>query len=274
MSDILQYSLYRHKNRVKIILWYSTQEENMYKNGFVLSIKDSNDYILRDEAGKVLMPFYEEFKLYLKNTHSRKALAKITIDGEDVLNGRQLIISPNDSIELERFVDNLKEGRRFQFAPLKDERQKDKNDAPDVGIIEVKFQRETEDSLWKPLVWKDEAKYTERYYTPTKHYFTTNISTADGMNTGYSIGKLSTKCATSFVGKTVEGSRSKQEFNYGSIGELEDNWTTIRMRLIPADYNTPTTTKETKYIFCTDCGNKSPRKSKFCWNCGKGLTKQ
>jgi hypothetical protein len=54
----------------------------------------------------VYLPFGSEYSIYIKNLSSKKAVATITVDGQDVLNGDGIIINGNDTSELEGFIDN------------------------------------------------------------------------------------------------------------------------------------------------------------------------
>jgi hypothetical protein len=62
------------------------------------------------------IPFNSEYRLRIKSKTWKRALVSITIDGTDVLTGgKQIVLSPYQSVELERFVDDLTEGRKFKF---------------------------------------------------------------------------------------------------------------------------------------------------------------
>ena len=93
----------------------------MFKDNFVLSIKNNEGQILREySGGTVYLPFYSEFKLYLKNLRNQRAVVSVKIDGTDVLGGSQLVIGPNDSQDLERFIKdgNFLKGKKFKFVPV------------------------------------------------------------------------------------------------------------------------------------------------------------
>ncbi len=142
----------------------------MYKNKFVLAVKNSKGRVLRDSNNQVGLPWYEEYKLLLKNQHSEKAVATISIDGEDVLNGNRAIIPANGTFEIERFLNNnMQEGRKLQFVPAGDSRISHKKDSGELGIVEVVFRKEKINIMITPnpiYVWPSYPEPTEPLRTP------------------------------------------------------------------------------------------------------------
>jgi len=234
----------------------------MYKKGFVAFLRNAQDVVLREDNGKVWMPFYEEYKIVLKNKNNRKAVAKVFIDGEDVLCGKQLILNAWENIALERFVEYLNEGRRFQFVPRGDVRIEEKKDSPDLGIVEIQFQLE------KFPAYRWTTDYCD-CSTP-KYVCDSGRVKAGGMSCSSTTSNVMTSCSFSPIGGTAEGSRSTQKFNIGSVGDLEDDVITIRLRILPTE-TTKTTVNDTKNIFCVHCGIKNIRKAKFCYQCGNKI---
>lgn len=206
----------------------------MYSNGFILGIKDSKGNVLKEFNDKVRLPFYEEYKIYLRNKNKLRAKATVLIDGEDVLNGRGLVLDSDSSLDLERFVSDLKEGRKFQFVPDSDKGLigKDKNQ---LGLIEVR--------VWKE---KYQAPIT---IIPNRQMFPEN------RNFIY--------CCAS-LGGTIKGSRSTQSFKEVTLNELEEMYTTLSLRLIPSEETY--TTRDS--IYCVYCGTKLVSQGKYCHKCG------
>ena len=247
----------------------------MYKNGFVVSVKNSSKDVLREDNGKVWLPFYEEYELLLKNTNCGKAAAKVFIDGEDVTNGRKLIIKGYDSFNLKRFIsDNMEEGRKFQFVPQSDGRITEKKNSPDLGIIEVVFQREKKQNL--SITWEQPIDYLYRqpyvfpkYSTTTMNYNTQcNVKAASLCSTALNVSSVNDSCCN--LGGTARGSRSRQRFGQGNINELEDKTTTIRLRILPTE-SQRNTVSSTKKCYCVHCGEKNINRAKFCFNCGNKI---
>ena len=88
----------------------------MYRDSFIASVKVGGK-ILRETNGTVSLPFGSEYGILLKNLNSRRAMAKVTVDGQDATDGTKLILPANGSIDLERFIKNgnLKSGNKFRF---------------------------------------------------------------------------------------------------------------------------------------------------------------
>jgi len=236
----------------------------MYKNGFVLAIKDSNENILRDDKNQVELPFYEEYSLILRNKNSSKCIARIFIDGEDILNGKKIIINSFDKVEIERFLDdNLSEGRKFKFVPENDRRIKDKKYNGELGIIEVIFQKEKKTNSISitpfPYIERKIYPYISSYSADI--YFSNNTTSKNFC------------MANGMTGGTARGNKSSQCFEKGNINNLEDDTTTIRIRMLPLSKNESKAIKDTQFIFCMDRGKKNPYTANFCMKCGNKIIK-
>jgi hypothetical protein len=88
----------------------------MYSNKIAVAIKH-NGKVLREVGDQVFLPFGSEYSILVKNLNTVRASVKIAIDGNDATEDISLIIKPNSSLELERFVKNgnMAEGNRFKF---------------------------------------------------------------------------------------------------------------------------------------------------------------
>jgi len=74
-------------------------------------------------------------------------------------------------------------------------------------------------------------------------------------------------------GATVEGSKSNQQFNLVSAGNLLYGETTNQFQLLaPKSERQPVTVKDTKFKYCTVCGTKLPKYAKYCMSCGLSQT--
>jgi hypothetical protein len=109
-----------------------------YKERFVAVVK-SNGKILREHDGVVTLPFQSEYSILMKNLESRKAEVRITIDGQDVLNGSSLLVMPNSTFELEGFLSGFKVTNKFKFIKKTKEIIEHRGDKIDDGIIRVEF---------------------------------------------------------------------------------------------------------------------------------------
>jgi len=113
----------------------------MYKNSFVLAIKNGDRQILRETTDQtVSLPYESTYSIFLKNKNNCSAGVELSIDGEDILGGEKIIVPANGNIDLERFVKEGAEsdGCEFKFTkPTKElaSGKKKKN----IGKIVARF---------------------------------------------------------------------------------------------------------------------------------------
>lgn len=240
-----------------------------HSNNFVLAIKDQNGRVLRESDGKVYLPFHSEYSLRLKNLGHVRAACAVTIDGTDVLGGRDLIIDPHDTTDLERFVidGRLDSGNRFKFVPVNDNRVQDPS-SRDNGFVEVKFWEECvpycpPSSNFITKSWPPQSDPFVKYYCDAGSPTFTSDTPLRAMN-------MSSCCFSAQVpdmaGATVEGSHSSQQFH--SIGGFNKSamCTILRLRLVAA--NESRTVEDTRVKYCGFCGVRNAYNNKYCGNCG------
>ena len=75
----------------------------MYNDKVVAAIK-VNGQVLRESGDTVILPFGCEYSILAKNLNSVRAQISVSVDGQDATEGTRLIIAPNGSVELERFI--------------------------------------------------------------------------------------------------------------------------------------------------------------------------
>lgn len=252
-----------------------------FHNNFVASIK-ANDKILREIDNQVILPFQTEYSILLKNLESRKASVTISIDGQDVLYGKSLLLNPNTSIELERFVDNITQGSKFKFIKKTQEISDYRGDKIDDGLVRVEYRFE---KYRQEIPLFQFPTYPIHPYIPSYPWITycnNNVVGDSPENNTVSkcinnLSHVSSSDATIITypvnsnmddGITVQGSKSEQQFSYGSIGELEENSYIIIIGLKGSDKIDAPITVKTK-LQCPTCGKTS--KDKFCGNCGTSL---
>lgn len=270
----------------------------VYKENLVCVIKHDGD-ILREKDGLISLPFNSEYSILLKNLDSRKASVKISIDGEDVLDNKSLVIAPNSETELEGFLNGCIAKNKFKFIQKTKEIKDFRGDRIDDGIIRVEFafeKRVSEEIINTRRNWN---WIYPVYYPPCNPYCREPVITYSSGNTNCadfngqldnvqsyncsSLNQQSIDCNSGQIseannidqdeGITVKGSEINQNFNYASVGEL-DSSQVIVLRLCGEKINgtkikKPITTK-TKLV-CSTCGRKSKSSSKFCSNCGTFL---
>ncbi len=257
-----------------------------YRDKMVVAVKVGGK-ILRENDGRVTIPFGSEFSILLKNLESRKASVKVSIDGKDVLSGRSLLIDLNSSMELERFVDSLDRGNRFKFIQKTQEIVDHRGDRIDDGIIRVEFAFE---QVVRHVVTTEEHHhyYHHHYhdywprYHPGRPYCGPYGTYTSGHGQGTSYKGLSNNITYNAMasninpdeGITVKGSESIQRFQQGYIGTLDPSEVIIiRLcgeKLTGVKVDVPIFVKDK--LECGTCGRKTESISNFCGNCGTALT--
>jgi hypothetical protein len=118
----------------------------MYSNKLAAAIKAAGKVLREFDKDKVYLPFGSEYSIYLKNMHSTRAVAHVSIDGKDVGGGRGFVVPAHGSIDIERFVTNgnLNEGNRFKFIERTGKVEQHRGIGVEDGLIEITFQYEYE----------------------------------------------------------------------------------------------------------------------------------
>jgi hypothetical protein len=143
----------------------------MYSNRFIASLKVGGK-ILRENSGAVSLPFGSEYEILLKNLNSRRAMCKVTIDGQDATEGTRLILPANGSLTLERFIknNNLKAGNKFKFIERTRQIEDHRGIKEEDGLIRVEFWAEKE-VIEQPIV---RMKYYDNWVPVDRPYWPYN----------------------------------------------------------------------------------------------------
>jgi hypothetical protein len=251
-----------------------------FKDGFVANVVCDGS-IIEDKNGVAAIPFSSEYQLRLKNKTNRKAVASIYIDGEKATKAGDLIIGANETVEVERFIENLSDGRKFRFVPL----DKCDDHYKPFGDIEVKFRLEKERKVTISYPYAPYQSWRSPWRNP---WIDPNVTWCSDTTT-YTAGSqlccsasTITNCssinAKSFSdvsdGKTVKGSYSGQAFNWGYIGDVEYEATVINLKLVGYE-NKNAFSKwaeaAIKNNYCPQCGDKIETNDKFCKSCGNKI---
>lgn len=117
----------------------------MYNKNLAMAVKVDGK-VLREIDGKVYLPFGAEYTIYFKNTSTRRVKVKITIDGQDAMDGTKLVIDANSTSELKRFIKNgnMTEGNSFKFIEKTEKISQHRGDRIDDGLIVVEYEFERE----------------------------------------------------------------------------------------------------------------------------------
>jgi len=228
----------------------------MYQEKMVVCLKN-NGKILREKEGIIQIPFGSEYSIYIKNMESRKAKIKISIDGVDVLNGQSLLINPNDTTELEGFLNDCIAKNKFKFIPKTKEISEYRGDKIDDGLIRIEFWYEKKkpitqqiNQVFNPNPWLVTYKQPTYDINPTWITVSSNMipksvqmncsfnSEVSSVNISRSLNDIHAQNCSSLNsiksfddGITVKGTEIKQEFKHGNIGALEDQSHVIVLKL-------------------------------------------
>lgn len=273
----------------------------VYVEKFVASVK-CNGKILRDKNYEVKMPFGSHYSIYLKNLESKRASVKISIDGEDILNGHSLIIEPNKPYELEGFIKDYVLTNKFKFIKKTQNISDHRGDRIDDGIIRIEYA--FEETEWITITNNPTTIIHEHHYhNPTTIYrpnwdlpqwtvtcdqtYDSNINSATFRGDS-SLGESVNYCCNiddsaksidetikdlskpdEDEGITVKGEEVNEKMSYASIGKLGPA-KVITLKLIGIEGNkviTKPITSKSK-IVCETCGKKNKSSFKFCSECG------
>jgi hypothetical protein len=250
----------------------------MYKNKFASAVK-INGKILREEDGEVKIPFKSEYSIFLKNLNSRKAVVSVSIDGDDVLDGKKIIVEPNCISELEGFLKENIVTNKFKFVKRIKDIEEFRGIHVDDGIIRIEVQYEKEIPYVYPTYTITTTPAPYRYEKYTWYDYKTSGDTkscswnveTDGFPVAMACGATfsSSDVRSLDAGITVHGNESNQKFNYGHVGKLENESTVIVLQLVGYDGETLITTRDK--IHCSVCGKSNKSNNKFCYNCGNCL---
>ncbi len=91
-----------------------------YQAGYVVSVVNTQNKPIREfnEGGRRVarVPFGSEYKLRIQNKLGKRAKVSIDIDGMNIdSQGRHVVLGAYQTVDLERFLDSLTEGKRFKF---------------------------------------------------------------------------------------------------------------------------------------------------------------
>lgn len=186
----------------------------VYSQKFVACIK-VNGQILRESDNTVSIPFGSEYSVLLKNLNSRRVQVKVSVDGKDVTEGTWLVIGPNQSIELERYISdgNFQSGNRFKFIPMTKAIEKHRGLKSDDGLVRVEYKTEKVTTAQDVHITRthhhDVHQYNHwygwPYYWPSRPYifnYETNINSSNGSNLNDNV---------SFTSSSSSGSQMSQQ---------------------------------------------------------------
>lgn len=269
----------------------------MYSNRLAVAIK-VNGKVLREFKDSVLIPFGSEYSILIKNLNSLRCMVRVSIDGQDATEGVSLIVQPNSSIELERFIKggNLAEGNRFKFIERTSKVEEHRGIGVEDGLVRVEYEFEREPMKLNNDWWNKQYNVKPPEWTFDTFNYPPGVRST-GNTTGTSPQGASQSVPLSYgnvsgsyadasqnlaaqnlaapndAGITVPGSISSQTFSLTS-GFLTDGVKHVMVlkllgetgqKLVKQAVTVKTTQK------CTTCGHVNKATAKFCSGCGTGL---
>lgn len=236
-----------------------------YANQFVASIIHNNKVqreFNKDGQRAVQLPFDSEYTIRVQNKTFLKASADILIDGISIFSsGKQLILNPSQTINVERFVNDLKSGNKFKFVSMQKAIAEGHQDptSVDFGMISVVFTPQKVSSLLDGIsislpitTIKGTSGGVLRSASSSKLFSSANINAnsfaaSNCTATAFASASIPTSSfasagcvmdsmefAPSSVGGTVEGGKSNQQFQESNEFIVWDfsKATTIKMKLV------------------------------------------
>jgi hypothetical protein len=266
----------------------------MFKKNLVACVKVGGK-ILRENSDRVTLPFGSEYSLLLKNLDSVRVQVKVSVDGKDATEGTWLVIEPNSSLELERFIrnGNLEKGNRFKFIERTNEIEETRGIKADDGLIRVEYKKE-----YVAPKTKYEDVYVRRHYYnqgwlgpyvyPYWYGDTVWCQSANtsGAVRGMSVQNVNTanvmrgveprehfKSELNDAGITVPGSESNQKFTTTSWFATESETEVLVLHLVGRKGSVPVANPVTvsDKPTCVTCHKVNKATSKFCSRCGTAL---
>lgn len=247
----------------------------MYSNKLAVAIKSAQKRVLREFEDTVYIPFGEEYSIFVKNLNSVRASVNVTVDGEDVADGKSFVVDANGSIDIQRFIKNgnLSEGNRLKFIERTGSVEQYRGIGVEDGLIRVEFQFERAPAYTVFPIHGNLRGFNDSAGGFMSH--STRCSKSKDVE--YSCDTFSVQCSAAPVndaGVTVPGSISDQQFNEISSFPLEVESHVIVLKLLGQTESNkvvePVTVKAKPK--CTTCGRMNKATAKFCANCGTSLT--
>ena len=237
----------------------------MYNTSFVAVIKSNGKILREDTNGIIRIPFGSEYSILLKNLNTVDAVVDVEIDGENVLNGNNLVISPNNDFELFGKLKNLKQSNKFKFIHKTKQISNYRGDRIDDGIVRITYsfvKPHKKNEGFTPFLYPYNPKSTYRTYKTYRDVYKPFY----GDNIVYS------SCAQE--GITVNGEEFNCDYTMTCVDDLESAIHVLIFKLVGKTKNKK---KIRKHLYvktplvCKTCGKKSKSSNKYCGNCGTYL---
>jgi len=246
-------------------------------------VRQNGDAYPTSSDNRVTVPYHEEYCVRVRNRDCRRAMFMVYIDGQ-AISPNKFVLGSNSDVTIERFVEDLNAGRKFQWLPLDHKEVKDRIGKPETGMVRVVMWWEKE----PPVVYRHFHHYADPYpYDPPSRdpwnpwiWPQVTWTTGDSVNTSCDYvmtndagSTLLRSCAVP-AGATGEGGYSGQRFREVTGFELNSEFEEIVFFLRTPETVTPvlganSTVVEHVGCYCPHCGAKRKnRNHAFCPFCG------
>lgn len=261
----------------------------MFNKNLVMAIK-AGGKVLREFNNSVYVPFGSEYTIFLKNLSTKRAKVLVSIDGEDALDGHSLILSPNENLELKRFIKNgnMSSGNAFKFIEKTAKVEKHRGNGEFDGLITVQYEFERELINIQGRAYTG-TQYPDYYITDSSSRgFVDNKSIytaySCSVNNSYSFSdsepqvlastKNTLKSPQNTAGVTAPGSITEQKFVQASsfYGDGVRNTMTVQLEgLVEGQVEIHKPVTVTRLKRCGMCGTSVRQVAKFCHECGASV---
>lgn len=223
-------------------------------------IIDHKNQIVKELANGTVPIEFGEYTIRLRNRNNKRAICKLSIDGENMLDGG-VIIPANGFVDIERPTNSTK---RFKFVSLdSNEAYEFGKDGPNhdkvKGTIVAEFALEKDTHVYTLKRWDDLNWWPDKVYRPYCGSTFRGMSapaTYSATVNNVSHQSLDTDCFSDKSmglqdGATVEGSESSQRYS-SCVFNDDGNWVTLRLFL--QGYEAPQIVQKAKSIkYINDC---------------------
>ena len=156
----------------------------VYSPAKVVACIKCDGKVLREDGSTVTLPFGSEYSVLIKNLNSVRIKCKVSVDGTEATDGVWLVVGPNQSFELERFIrsGNLEKGNRFKFIERTGDIEQHRGIKADDGLIRIEYQvekREVVDEVIHRRHIFDDYDFPPRPWRPARPWTMGSASLGD-----------------------------------------------------------------------------------------------
>jgi hypothetical protein len=195
--------------------------------------------MVEGDDGRVLARPRQVYLVQVANHSDRRAVAKVSLDGLPVTEGG-LVLAPGETMNLERPVRDGEHGRFTVFPEGTEEvfGESGGRDNPDLGLVEVEFRRERERPVTHEVLPSpafpaplEDRPWPGRPPVPPAPPAVPSPHPAPSFIPPYASASIREGDVAGAAGTGLTG-RSQQTFRTVEVGELEEEATWVRLRIV------------------------------------------